>query len=509
MRKFFYVLTVSLIFMISQGSGQVVTYSDNWGAQGMTLQAQKNTGVTVNFSIPSFVFGELDYQGEAYKTIYLPGSFLPNNEGAPDVPGISKYIALPQGAEANYRIIAARKEVYHNVNLAPAPHIPFDTEDGPLTYVKDKSIYNTNAFYPAQPVNISERSKIRGLDVVMLGITPFQYNPVTKELVVYKDIQIEVSFSGGNGHYGEDRLRSRWWDPVVEEQVLNASVLPQVDYNITHSQGGSRTPDYEYIIITLNDPDFLAWADSIKTFRTLQGIKTGVVTIDDLGGNTESNIESYIDDAYNNWDVPPSAVLLLADYSTGSSGITSHMYSHPAGYPNYASDNKYADVDGDDLPDVILARITANNAAQLQVMVSKFIEYERNPPTDVGFYDHPITALGWQTSRWFQVCSEVVGGYLKNELGKNPVRINAVYSGNPNSDPWSTASNTSTVVNYFGPDGLGYIPATPQELGGFSGGTATDVINAINSGSFMLQHRDHGGYSGWGEPSFSSSALIL
>jgi len=507
MRKFFYVLTVSLIFMISQGSGQVVTYSDNWGAQGMTLQAQKNTGVTVNFSIPSFVFGELDYKGEAYKTIYLPGSFLPNNEGAPDVPGISKYIALPQGAEANYKIIAARKEVYHNVNLAPAPHIPFDTEDGPLTYVKDKSIYNINAFYPAQPVNISERSKIRGLDVVILGITPFQYNPVTKELIVYKDIQIEVSFSGGNGHYGENRLRSRWWDPVVEEQVLNASVLPQVDYNITHSQGGSRTPDYEYIIITLNDPDFLAWADSIKTFRTLQGIKTGIVTIDDLGGNTESNIETYIDDAYNNWDVPPSAVLLLADYGTGSNGITSHLYSHPAGYPNYASDNKYADVDGDDLPDVILARITANNAAQLQVMVSKFIDYERNPPTDVGFYDHPITALGWQTSRWFQVCSEVVGGYLKNELGKNRVRINAVYSGNPNSDPWSTASNTSTVVNYFGPDGLGYIPATPQELGGFSGGTATDVINAINSGSFMLQHRDHGGYSGWGEPSFSSSSI--
>ena len=140
-------------------------------------------------------------------------------------------------------------------------------------------------------------------------------------------------------------------------------------------------------------------------------------------------------------------------------------------------------------------------------MVSKFLNYERNPPSDPDFYNHPITALGWQTSRWFQVCSEVVGGYLKNVHGKDPVRINAVYLGNPNSDPWSTANNSSTVLSYFGPSGLGYIPATPQELGGFSGGTGSDVINAINSGSFMLQHRDHGGYSGWGEPSFSSSSI--
>ncbi len=55
--------------------------------------------------------------------------------------------------------------------------------------------------------------------------------------------------------------------------------------------------------------------------------------------------------------------------------------------------------------------------------------------------------------------------------------------------------------------GLGYIPATPAELGGWSGGTATDVVNAINSGSFMLQHRDHGYYQGWGEPAFTSTNI--
>jgi len=176
-------------------------------------------------------------------------------------------------------------------------------------------------------------------------------------------------------------------------------------------------------------------------------------------------------------------------------------------YNSYcASDNIYADVDGDHLPEMTFARITANDSAQVAVMVTKFLEYETNPPTNPDFYDHPITAVGWQSTRWFQICGEAVGGYWKNEQAKDPVRINAIYSGTPGSS-WSSATNTSTVVDYFGPDGLGYIPAQPSELGGWTGGNSTAVNNAINSGSFMMVHRDHGSTSGWGEPAYYSSSI--
>jgi hypothetical protein len=151
------------------------------------------------------------------------------------------------------------------------------------------------------------------------------------------------------------------------------------------------------------------------------------------------------------------------------------------------------------MPDVILARMTAQNATHLETMITKFLDYERTPPTNPDFYDHPITALGWQTERWFQICSEAVGGYFLNVHGKDPVRINAIYSGTPGA-VWSTNQNTSMVVNYFGPNGQGYIPATPAELGGWTGGNATMVNNAVNSGAFILQHRDHGLETGWGEP---------
>ncbi len=192
----------------------------------------------------------------------------------------------------------------------------------------------------------------------------------------------------------------------------------------------------------------------------------------------------------------------MADYGNAGNTITSPTWD---GY--CISDHLYADVDGDDMAEMAFARMTAQNEDQLELMVNKVINFETDPPTSPDYYNHPITALGWQTERWFQICSEAVGGYFKHVQGKDPVRINAVYQGNPNSDPWSTATNTATILSVFGPDGLGYIPESPAELGGWTGGNANDVNNAINDGAFLLQHRDHGGETGWGEPDYGNSDL--
>jgi len=479
---------------------QKINYSDSWEKQGYTVTSEKSTAVKVNYSINNFTISDQNINGKAMKLVTLPDEFLPNDEGAPNLPGSGRYIALPQGAKAKLTIVSSRIERFKNVNIAPAPRIPLDTEKGPLEYKKNKKIYSLDAFYPAEPIKLSEQTQIRGVDVVMLGITPFQYNPITKELIVYRDVEVEVSFEGGNNHFGEDRLRSRNWDPILKDAILNSSTLPKINYN--YSSDNSRDQGYNYVIVVPDDAGFIAWADSLKMWRIKQGISTLVVTTTEIGGNTPTAIENYVNDIYANWDPVPDAILLMGDYGTSGNTIVSPIWNSYC-----VSDNIYADVNNNDMPDVILARMTAQNTSQLETMVTKVINYEKNPPTSPDFYDHPITALGWQTSRWFQICSETVGGFFKNELGKTPVRINAINSGNPMVDPWSTAENTSTVVNYFGPDGLGYIPATPAELGGWSGGNAADVNYAINQGSFVLQHRDHGGENGWGEPNYNNNDI--
>ncbi|MBM4157875.1 MAG: T9SS type A sorting domain-containing protein, partial [Ignavibacteria bacterium] len=199
----------------------------------------------------------------------------------------------------------------------------------------------------------------------------------------------------------------------------------------------------------------------------------------------------------------PVAVLMLGDYNPpdANNSVTSPIYNSYC-----VSDNILGDIDNNQLPDIVMARMTAQDATQLQTMITKFIDYEKNPPTDANFYYKPITALGWQTERWFQICSETVGGFWKKKMGKLPTRINAIYSGTP-STVWSTNQNTQMVVDYFGPAGRYYIPLTPDSLGGWSGGTAAMVVSALNNGAFALQHRDHGSVTGWGEPAFTSTNI--
>lgn len=494
------ILAVISGFQASQA--QTITYPDHLNNAGFNLKVQDRSGVTIGYSVESFSMVPAEINGRGMTTIELPGFWLPNDEGAPNLPGGGRYIAIPQGSQPALRITAMRTEIYRGIDVAPAFRIPLETEDGPLVYPTRTDIYSANAFYPESPVKLSEPAQFRGVDVVMLGVTPFQYNPVTKELIVYRDLEIQVDFQGGNGQFGEERLRSRFWDPILSDAILNFDALPEVDYSERAIENRSSN-GCEYLIIIPDGAEYMSWASQIRSFRIKQGISTDIVTLSEIGGNNTAMIETFINNAYNNWDPVPAAILFMGDYGTNQSiHIVSPIWD------NYcASDNIYADVNNDDLPEFVTARMTANDNNQLETFVTKILNYETNPPTNAGFYNSPITALGWQTERWFQICSETIGGYFKNVHGKNPVRINEIYSGNPNTDPWSTATNTSTVLGVFGPGGLGYIPATPQALGGWSGGNATMINNAINSGAFLLQHRDHGMETGWGEPAYTNSNI--
>jgi hypothetical protein len=476
--------------------------------EGFLIQRSDVSTLSFSYSIPAMIIDEFESNGFSGQVIELNGINLPADAGAPNLPASSRFVAIPNGAKASLKINSLRKQVLQNIDLLPAAEIPLGDDDSPLQYIKDQSIYSKDGFYPAEPFKLSETTSIRGIEVVMAGITPFQYNPVTKELIVYYDINAEIIFEGGNGYFGDDRLRSRWWDPILMDNIINSSVLPQIDYSKRSLDFfNSREEGCEYLIIVPNSTIFAQWADSIKIFRQHQGIITKVVNLSEVGGNTVTAIESYINNAFNTWTLVPSAVLLLGDYSTNAAdGIISHtLNDHPGGYNPYISDNPFSDVSGNKLPDIVFARITAQNEQQLQHLINKFLSYERTPPTSVDFYDHPITAMGWQTERWFQLCSETVNGFWEHGLGKNPVRENAIYSGSPGG-AWSSNANTNTVVNFFGPNGLNYIPSNTAHLTDW-GSNATRVNNSINSGAFMLQHRDHGMETGWGEPSYTNGNM--
>lgn len=485
--------------------------------EGHQIMQQTNKNIVINYSIAQLnIDKRVIDDGSEKQNVSIAGVFLPNEAGAPDLPSSLRYIAVPQGAKAVLKVVSVETETLHNMEIAPAPVIPLDEIDKigvPLVYKVDESIYSRNAFYPEQPVVLSEPIEIRGIDVVSLGISPFQYNPVTKDLVVYKNITIEISYEGGSTHFGDDAYRSRWWNPILEDVIMNYNQLPEIDYNarlqkaLEEQSLTAADEGCEYAIVIPTNPEFAIWADSIKKFRTEQGVYTKIYKLSDIGGNTVAAIKAWVTDAYKNWKIKPAAMLLLGDFGTNAASTVISTKS-----PGFASDNYYSDVTGDNLPDIAFARIAANNDAQLKVMCTKFLNYERNPPTDAAFYDKPLSAVGWQDDRWYQLGVEIVGGFMKS-INKHPVRVNNPSSPADNTGGntagagnWST-TNATTIVNYFGDSGLKYIPNKPGTLGGFTGGTAAQINTVINDGAFIAFHRDHGLYAGWHRPSYQNTNL--
>ena len=496
------VLFMMVLLLGVSFAAEIVTFDNNWASNPLfNVDYETPMGIEITFSIHEMVIEETEINGVPMKTFGIPGIFLPNDEGAPNLAGTGRYIAIPQGAQAQITILGSRTEVYHNVEVAPAPNIPLESDDSPVRYEKDMKIYNRNAYYPETPVKLSKPMKIRGVDVVILGTTPFQYNPVTKDLIVYRDIRIKVNFIGGNGHFGEDRLRSRFWEQILQGHLLNYNSLPKIDF---YAPERTQMRDgFEYIIIVPDDPVFEAWGDTIKTWRKLQGISCEVFTLTEVGGSSSGAIENFLNDAYNTWDPAPVAFLLLSDYPSSGDlyGITSPLYG------SCVSDNIYADVNGDNLPDMDHGRICAQDESDLSTMINKFLSYERNPYTAANFYNEPLIACGWQNDRWFQICAETIRGFFINIQGRDPAR--QYHGGSPTAGcAWSSNANTPMVVAYFGSAGLGYIPDTnPYNTAWWNNGSASGINAAINSGAFLVQHRDHGGETGWGHPPYDNYDL--
>ncbi len=264
--------------------------------------------------------------------------------------------------------------------------------------------------------------------------------------------------------------------------ALRLSFLIFVPVVLTACMAGAAAQ--EYVIITPGEPWFEAWADSLRAQRTLDGVPTVVYTTAEIG-ETWTALRDFLADAYYSWPLPPQAVLLLGDVPLIPAAPWENMY---------ASDNIYADVDGDDLPDFAVARLPAGTATELEQVVSKVLGQARRPCQDPAFYAHPVFASGWEPEGYSVMQTETYLGFLEQELGQLPEReYTAIQPGESWPDPdWIAA---------FGPGGLGYLPGAPDYLTDW-GGSAQRINGDINAGAYLVVHRGIGYEAGWGDPAY-------
>lgn len=523
-------LLFNLILSFGLLSAQETYRFSSEAAQGFRIESSSSTGLLLHYSVPGIGISAID-DGEAKgQEIIMKGSFGSYAEGLPNLPFENRYIAVPKDAMVSIKVKEKGCRTLEGIDILPAAAVQGNAAVGKPRLQKDMSVYGKDANYPSENVAIAQTTQIRGLDVVMLNVTPFRYNPVRKTLEVIYDMDIEVRFEGGSGQFGEARYRNPAWDGILRDLVINSDMLPEAHYyDLLNEAIRSGEEGCEYLIVSPDDEDILAYADTLKQFRNKQGILTKVVSTTECGGNDANTIKSYIKNAYDNWAIPPAAVMIFSGIDTLDVG--SQYYWCSSGIPgfpllfkeydngiylqdyHYSSDNPYADMNDDSIPDLALSRLPTLTLEEYRTQVNKLIQYETNPPTRPDYYNQPIITSSYEENKWFLITSQSVNGFYRNKLGLRPKNFYMLYEYTsddlfPPETAWSSAYNTDAVVDYFGPNGQNYIAQQPDTLNSWRYMLDYSyLVDALNESAFLTLYRDHSSYDLWCSPWMESSVV--
>ena len=398
----------------------------------------------------------------------------------------------------NYQIYKPNQSVYrincnfpYNIEGQVSKPLLIAIPDGKTPIVKTIGVsigdsYVTSRFVGNGFISNQKFISVRGQQILSMELSPTILLSSKKKIHI-DELVLEIHLIDTEETQLLTQRLSAEWAVLIRNFVINPEDvnIDKISYPLSRDDGA------EYLIIA---PDvYLPALEELKIFRVQQGIST-ILTGTSETGNTVNEIKAYIEQAYNVWTIPPVAVLLVGDYE---------QLPAPVWQSFCVSDNMYADVNMDDLPDIFISRIPVSTISDLEIVVQKVMSYEINPPQNQNYYESPLACTDYSnhfSNSW--MVSEIVNGWYANELGKTPVRQ---YVG---SSPGPTEWPDTNLLQAFGPQGLGYIPETPGYICTYTGGNATGINNALNSGAFTFFSFDHGNVSGWSSPSYSIPDLL-
>ena len=119
------------------------------------------------------------------------------NPGDPWVPEFMVLTGIPFESKPTFTIINQKQSVIKNQFIIPFP------EDDPAFVKEDfnkinKDIYSRNEMFPKLAVKFDESYIVRYANILPIKIAPYQFNPVTRDLVFNNYIKIRIDFNSKN-----------------------------------------------------------------------------------------------------------------------------------------------------------------------------------------------------------------------------------------------------------------------------------------------------------------------
>jgi len=416
--------------------------------------------VVLRISITDWQMTEIETPAISGATLHSEGSFAIREKGAPDLPRFVKSFIIPDSDLMDIEVQILASKEFDNVEIIPSKgHFLRSQNPDSIPYYFGEP-YFTDAYYPGKAATLNEPYILRDFRGQTLDVFPFQYNPVTKKLMVFTEMQIRIFSTGETGTNVLARNRTEYFLTKEFDDIYGRHFM-----NYDNSMRYTPLQEEGKMLIICHDAFMSAMQPFVQWKNTI-GLPTVMVGTS-VTGTTPASIKSYISNYYNANNLV--FVLFVGD----AEQIPPYTQGLIEGY----SDNAYGYLAGSDrYQEIFVGRFSAQNVAQVQTQVQRSIEYEQAYNFTNGWLHRGL-------------------GIARNEgagLGHNGGEADYVHM-----DLIRNKLLTYTYdVVYREYDG---------NVPGLTNTTATLISQRINDGVSVINYCNHGSVTGWSVASYSSS----
>lgn len=368
MKKNLLLFSFMFLTLLSFGTNQSWTLlpgANKATAEFKSLNAKSDyTSTKVEFTLGAYNLREVNTpQGISY-VVEAPRAARIMKTGAPDLPSYAKSVIIPD--EDNMEVTVTRSKYVDipNVQVAPSKGNLLRTvnpDDVAYTYGIE---YQQNAFYPTQLAYLREPYILRDYRAQALVIQPVQYNPVTKTLRIYSEIEVEIKSTATPGLNIFQRTKAL----TKLDQEFNEIYKRQF---VNYGNNEKYTPlnDLPGNMLIICYDNYMSYMQPFVNWKIMKGIPTTMVGVSTIG-NTVTALKNYITNYYNTNGL--TYLLLVGDFAQVTSSTAS--FDGVTG----AKDNEYAYITGSDhYQEFFVGRFSAESTADVQTQVDRSIYYEK------------------------------------------------------------------------------------------------------------------------------------
>ncbi len=448
-----------VILAVAAIAGADVVYRAPEPVEAATFLGSDGEGDLVRFDLQALTAEQGFVEGYgSCEVLRVPAAGFLARIGGPDLPAVRRMVQVPDFGEIDIEVVSMETSPLGLYDVAPYQPSP-TRSGGAHPYKVDDEIYSTPEMYPRSAVELESVRILRDIRVAWLRYSPVQIDPTTGQARLVTSVTVRVLNRGGQG---ENEL-------VRAAQGITRSYERYYE-EVLGYQGGSDYLDGSYLVIAPEGA--LGYAEELINWKRQKGYPVEIGLYPDDTGSSTDDIDDYVENAYNTWEVPPEYLLIVGD----------HDIVPTPSYSGHAADNLYAVIGSGSVPSIHLGRITGADTDDLPYISWKITQYESAPYEPVGsWYEHAISIgstdfndpeHSWEYAQIFMGAGMTVD-YFCDEGGTPPTTSNV----------FNSIEEGKSLISFIGHGGMTYWASPPcgdiSDIQGLTNGQMLPWINSI------------------------------